>query len=121
MKGEEIQKTLGPRKRPFSVIFRKTPPRKKQEPLKRVASVSPLNVVSRAGLVGTKGRQGFSPGPFRMTELHRGRGHGLSFPEERSQGIRSLIHSTSSHGIPDICKPGVGCQNLATKPRGGKT
>lgn len=26
MKGEEIQKTLGPRKRPFSVIFRKIPP-----------------------------------------------------------------------------------------------
>lgn len=50
-------------KRPVRVIFRKNPlfppsKEKKQKPLMLVASLAPLNVASRAVLVGTKHRQG---------------------------------------------------------------
>lgn len=88
--------------------------RKKQDPLKRVASVAPLNVASRAGLVGG--------GAQRRTSLQDllegqncpgGRGHPLGFPEDRGQGTCSLTCSKSNHGTPDTRKPALDVKNTS--------
>ena len=75
--------------------------------------MAPLNTASRAARWGQSADKDLMPGPLRMAELHGGRGHPLSFPEDRDQAACSFTCSKGNRGTPDTRKPALDVKNTS--------